>query len=670
MSSERVEELKITIPTLTWIIIVTIALTVMGNVFVYFLPFPFTCNMNAGDLIATPGVDLLGIPFTVTLIIGALMYIPSARKYLTTTSLMLLYIVALASSAFANQDSPWREAFEPILGRVGTPEDAIRYVPEFVSPPREAAEALIRGTGSITAIPWGQLLPAIIWRFFTFAFFAGVSVGLISIFRRQWIDVERLAYPQVAIAYNAIIGVGEVRNPKWIGRSVFILGFLIGFGLELIRACIAFFPWFPDVYSWRTATCGPGTHHLLIPGTTWHYGLNKHTPFYALLLLAPLHSLFSVVFWGIIYEVASAAAVTLGYYSGYVDMGHCGKSWCGQNTPYAEPPLAFGSLVVGVTLGVFVMTIFHERQHIIMTLKMAFGGGRGERIEAEEPMSYRVAWMIFIGSFIVGIIVFMVAGMSLWASFIVILTGVVTWFTMSQLWGRIGFSNEPGYNFGPGFAKIFLWPTEYALPVTNTDRILAHTYVYELASHRPSVPWCTTFYTVLGSYKMASLMKVHPRNVVKIASISLIVAMLVACIMNVILPGVYGMGRTTCYTTNNLMGRVNHMWAVPSPRPMVDIAPWVAGGFVFMVVMSLLHVRFLWMPDPVMSIIAWDWIGGLHGTWMASLIVCIVKWLILRIGGSKFYEERAVPFAGGFILGAALNALIAGIGAFVTYRPI
>ena len=86
--------------------------------------------------------------------------------------------------------------------------------------------------------------------------------------------------------------------------------------------------------------------------------------------------------------------------------------------------------------------------------------------------------------------------------------------------------------------------------------------------------------------------------------------------------------------------------------------------------MSLLHVRFLWMPDPVMSIIAWDWIGGLHGTWMASLIILIIKWLILRIGGSKLYEEKAVPFVGGFILGAALNALVAGIGAFITYRPI
>jgi hypothetical protein len=667
-SGERSEELKITIPVLAWVAIITALLTIAGNIFVYFLPFPFTCNMNAGDLIATPGVDLLGIPFMMTLIVGALMSISSIRRRLTTANLMLLYVVALASSAFANQDSPWREAFEPVIARVGTDPAVMAYVPEFVSPPREAAVALMRGTGSITAIPWSQLLPAIIWRFFTFAFFAGISVGIISIFRRQWIDVEKLAYPQVAAAYSAIVGVGEVRNPKWTGRTTFILGFIIGFGLEFIRALTAFFPWFPDIYSFRSDTCGPGTHRITFPGTTWHYGLAKQTPLYALLLLAPLHSLFSIVFWGIVYEIASTVAVALGYYTGYVDMGFCGRSWCGENTPWADPPLAFGSLIAGAALGVFVMTIFRERHHIMTTLKMAFGGAGGT--EAEEPMSYRTAWLIFIGSFILGIIVFMVAGMSLWASFVVILTGVVTWFTTSQLWGRAGFSNEPGYDFGPAFAKTLLWPTEYMLPLTNTDRVLAHTYVYELASHRPSVPWCTTFYTVLGSYKMASLMKVHPRNVVKVASIALIVAMFTACMMNIILPGVYGMGRTIMLTSIDLTFRIYNTWLRPSPHPMVEIAPWMASGFTFMVIMSFLYARFLWLPDPLMAIIAWDWVASLMGTWSAALVAGIIKWLVLRIGGSKLYEEKAVPFVGGFILGAALNALVAGIGAFIIYRPV
>lgn len=663
------EQLKITPPLLLFIIITVSILTILGNIFVYFLPFPFVCNMQIGDLIAAAGVDLLGIPFVVTVFTGIFMQISSVRRRMTVRNLIVLYIIALASSSFSTHTSPWRENFEPIIARVGTDPAVMAHVPEFVSPPREAAEALIYGTGSLTAIPWGQLMPAIIWRFFTFAFFAGISVGLISIFRRQWIDIEMLPYPHVTLAYNAIVGVEEVRNPKWTGRIAFILGFIIGFGLEISRALIAFFPWFPDLYSFRSNTCGPGTHQFTIIGTTWHYGIAKQFPLYALVFLAPLHSLFSVVFWGIVYEIASSIAVALGYYTGYTDMGFCGRSWCGENTPWADPPLAFGCLIAGISLGAFVMTIFHERHHIITTLKIAFGRVEGSKIEANEPMSYRSAWIIFIASFALMTCLFMSAGMSFWASFAVTLTGVVVWFTMSQLWGRVGFSNEPGYDFAPAFVKSLLWPDKYALPVTHTDHVLAHTFVYEECCG-PYMPWGTTFYTVLGSYKMAGLMKVHPRNVVKIASIALIVAMFTACMMNIILPGYYGMGRTHMLTSINLMGRVNDMWSRPSPHPIVEIAPWIAGGFTFMVIMSLLYARFLWLPDPLMAIVAWDWVGSLMGTWSATLVAGIVKWLVLRIGGSRLYEEKAVPFVGGFILGAALNALIAGIGAYVMFRPI
>jgi hypothetical protein len=669
MSSGYMEELKITTPLLIWAIVITAILTALGNLFIFFLPWPFSCNMNAGTTISTPGFEMLGMPFVMSLIIALLMRIPSAKKYLSAGVLVLLYTTALAASAFANTNSPWREIYALMTARLATAESVMVYVPEFVSPPREAAEVLIRGAGSVTAIPWNKFIPVMVWWFFMFAFFAGISIGLASIFRRQWMDVEMLPYPQITVAYSAIMGAGEVSNPKWAGRWAFILGFIVGLGLELIRAGILFFPWFPDIYSIRSNTCGGSvTHWLSFPGTTWHYGLTKLTPVYALLLLAPLHSLFSIVFWGIVYEIASAVAVALGYYTGYVDMGFCGKSWCGQGTPFAEPPLAFGSLISGVMLGAFIMTIFHERHHIVMTLKMAFGGVRDTKVEAEEPMSYRSAWIILIVSFILLVALFTSTGMSVWASFVITLTGVVVWFTTSQLWARVGGSNEPGYNFGPFFAKMLLWPpTAYMLPVTSADTSLAQFFIYEPVSHCPSNPWCSTFYAAVGPYKMAKMMNVHPRGVVKITSVSLITAIFVACIMMILLPGVYGRGVTGCIWAGNIEFRINDMWNRPAPRPIIEIAPWITGGFIFMVIMSFLHTRFLWMPDPLMSIIAWDWIGGLHGIWMAALICSIVKWLILRIGGSKLYEEKAIPFAGGFMLGAALNALIAGIGAFIAY---
>ena len=667
--ASRYEELKITMPLLTWTIVITAVLTVLGNLFIFFLPSGPSCNMNAGTLISTPGFELLGMPFVISLVIALLMRIRFFKKYLTPGNLVLLYTTALAASAFANTNSPWREIYALMTARLATTENVMVYVPEFVSPPREAAEVLISGVGSVTAVPWNQFIPAMTWWFFMFAFFAGISIGLAGILRRQWMDVEMLPYPQVAVAYSAFTGAEKVGDPKWAGRWPFILGFIIAFAIELVRACVMFFPWFPDVYLVRTDTCGGSlTHWIAPPGIPWHYGFTKLTQVYALLLLAPLHSLFSIVFWGLVYEIASAVACALGYYTGYTDMGFCGRSWCPENTPYADPPLAFGSLVAGVMLGAFVMTIFHERSYIVMTLKMAFGGVKDPKVEAEEPMSYRSAWTIFIVSFALLVALFTSTGMSPWASFVITLTGVVVWFTTSQLWARIGGSNEPGYNFGPAFAKMLLWPpTAYMLPYTSADTTLAQFFIYEPVSHCPSNPWCSAFYAAVGPYKMASLMKVHPRSVAKVSSVSLIVAIFVACIMMVLLPAVYGRGVTGCIWAGDIEGRIIGSWNRPAPHPLIEIAPWIGSGFVFMIVMSLLHARLLWMPDPLMSIIAWDWIGGLHGIWMASIICGIIKWLVLRIGGSRLYEEKTVPFAGGFMLGASLNALIAGIASFILY---
>jgi len=618
-------------------------------------------------LIATPGVDLLGIPFVMILVTAVLMRIPSARKHLTNENLVFIYVVALASSSFANSDSPWGGAIEMFTARVGTSVAVTMYLPDFVSPSKGAVDLLVSGTGSIGAIPWALFYPAMIWRFFLFAIFAGISVGVASIFRRQWMDVEMLPYPQVMIAHSALVGSMDVGNRKWIGRMPFIVGFVAGLAIEMTRMFTAFYPWFPDIFAFRSNTCGPGAQQIAPAGIPWNMNVAKQTPLYALMMLVPMHSLWSVVFYGIVFEVLGAAAYSLGSYTTYITMGSCGRSWCSTGTPFADPPLNFGSLVTGVFLGVFVMTIYLERRHILATLRMAFGSAKDKAYEAKEPMSYRTAWIITMISYVLMMALFMSAGMSLWASFVVTLTGVATWFTASQLWARIGFSNEPGYDFGPGFAKLFLWPSQYNLPVTSSDTIMVPAITYYYGSHDPAVPWACTFYTTLGTYKMSSLMGVQPRNMIKVAFVCLMVAMFVGVIVSVLIPGIYGMGTTTMRPSYDIMGRYSTFWTKPSPHPMTDIAPWITAGFLLVVVGKLVEARFLWMPDPIMAIIAWDWIGTLHGVWAAALIIAIIKWSLLRIGGSKLYSERVVPFVGGFILGAALNALISGILAFSVF---
>jgi hypothetical protein len=663
------KEFKFSLISLLWIVGLTIALTASMNLFLYFLPQMAACNLQVGDLIPTAGVDLLGIPFLITIVIAMLFRVPSVRRYLTNENLVVIYVVALASSGFSDMYAGWRETFEPLTARVGTSVDVMAYVPNFVSPPLEAAALLVSGTGSIATIPWALLLPAMVWRFFSFAIFIGISVGISSIFRRQWMDVEMLPYPQVMLAHSAMVGARDVGDRKWTGRIPFIIGFAVGLAIEMLRMLGILFPWFPDIFAFRANTCGPGAQQIAWGTIPWHMNLAKHTPLYALLMLVPMHSLWSMVFYGLVYEVLSTAAYYTGSYTGYLDMGACGRSWCSTGTPYADPPLNFGSLITGVFLGVFVMTIFLERRHIVRTLKIASGKLKEEGLEAREAISYRSAWMILIASYLLLMVLYMFAGMSLWVSFVVVLTSVVTWFTASQLWGRMGFSNEPGYNFAPGFMKMLVWPTQFRLPVTSTDLILAPSINYELDCG-PYMPHATTLYTTLGTYKMSSLMGVNPRNMIKVAFVALIVGAFMATMMNMIIPGIYGMGITWMRGSYDLMGRVDTVWTKPSPHPMTDIAPWITVGFMLVVVMKLLQARFLWIPDPIMSIVAWDWVGSLMGTWIAAFICAILKWLVLKIGGSKLYSERVIPFVGGFILGDVLNALIAGILALSMFRPI
>jgi len=652
---------SVSLSTLLIVCLLSVALTCFWDVFIVFLPAVAFCTQNVSFLIPTPGVDLMGGPFVMFLFIMVLMRIPFLRKNLNTENLVYLYVTALGVSYFASWQHPWTHDIGLVVTRTITPESYLRYVPDFVGAPREAADLLIAGAGSLGAIPWDVLFPGIIWRFLLVALFGGISMGFVGIFRRQWIDVERIPFPQVMLAHSCLVNVENSGKREWLQKKPFLIGLLAGIVLAVPLSASTLFPWFPDIYGWRTTTCGPGSWQIA-SDTPWNLGIAKHPPLYALLLLVPLHSLFSVVIYTAILEILLFVSYYgLGAYTGIAGTAFCGKNWCPPNTPYAGPPLYFGVISSGAMLGISVITVFLERNHIIGTIKSALGK-RSEQEEL-EPTSYRTSWAIFVMSYILLMAFFMVTGFSPWLSFVLPLSGVMTWFAMVQIWGRIGFTHEPCYNFTPGVIRIFAWPNVVLPDVTSTDVALAPEMSRAWIGWGYS--WGGSFYTVVASYRMANLAGVNPRNVLKVLALGLFVTMLTTEIVQIAIAGTYGINLFASKASiMPLEGYSSALWSFPSPLPLTEMVPHLVMGFVFMVVMRYLCSKFLWLPDPIVAIVAWDWVISLHGVWFACLVAWAMKYAVLKLGGSRLYEASLVPFVGGFILGDALEVLLAALSSY------
>ncbi|MBS7612097.1 hypothetical protein KEJ27_07855 [Candidatus Bathyarchaeota archaeon] len=667
MGSEYKVE-KLTAATLIWVTVLSVVLTVFWDLFALFLPPIASCTQNVSSVIPTPGVELMGGPFLMLIIIMGLIRIPYMRGYLTTANLVYLYVTSLAVAYFANFNHPWGVDGGFVFIKLMGPEQQVKYIPDFVAPSGRLVETLHYGVGSIVEMPWIDLTPNIIWHFLLVALFGGMGIGLASLFRRRWIDVEMVPYPHVLLAHTTMVNIESSVKGKWSSKTPFLMGILVGILLGIPLSGATLFPWFPDLYMWRSNTCGPGSHWIAPPDIPWHLGLTKHPPLYAFLLLAPLHALISILFYLLVLEMALFASFyAFGAYTGMLQMGFCGRNWC-TPTPYTDPPLNLFAINTGSVLGLFIVTIVLEGRYILETLKVAFGKTSSDQ---EEPVSYRFSWILLIASFTSMVIFFAITGLSPWISFVLPLTGIITWFTMSQLWGRIGFETEPCYNFTPGFFKLLAWPTLHYPEVMSTDIALTPFLVYEYAGHMSMTGWGGSFYTILASYKMAKLTGVSPRNILKVTVVALLVSMLSTKIVQISAYSVFGGQRFSwppIWRATNESFQGFH-WSRPVDAPISEVSTYIAVGFIFMILMKYLYTRFLWLPDPLFSIVAWDWVISLHGTWVPVLVAFMIKSIVLKIGGSKLYEDCVVPFVGGFIFGSVLEVFATAISSYLLFPP-
>jgi hypothetical protein len=618
-----------------------------------FIPTYPNWQVNSLSLIGC-GIAFISTPFLVFLILSPFSKIKALRDKINAKTLTYLYIAALVTGM--NVDYPRALSTHYNFAAVYVSDTAAKIMPRFMVPEREVVSLWINGG----PILWDRWALPITWFCLNQILMAFFFIALASIFRRHWIDVEKVPFPQTMLAYELIREV----TPEGRRRKTFLIGLLIGLAFQIPVALCQTFPWFPDIYGVRYRTCG----HL----TRWFGGdellgqiagmlpMNYNPLYVTVAYQAPMSVLFSSWFFALIYIIIVQVAYSLGYYSGITGIGTCGRDWC-HPSPKTDPPLKFAAVTAGGLVAFGLMTLILQRQYIINTLKAAFGKTSTSPEKEEEPMSYRAAYITLIVSFLLTIVFFSASGLDLLDAFLMPLSALLLWYPLTRIYGLAGTTWKHSDK------SLIIFRLVHPEPLPNPTQ---HWFVERLAGDEfdsPTWGWGGAAFSAFAGYRMASLTGASPKNALKTMIIATILSPIFSLVAFLLVVNAFTgpkLGQISSWHMGIPAGccpnLTSGLWWKNTPAS-APWEPWAAAGAAIIVVLSYLHARFVWFPlEPIGFFVGMSAMSTLHGQWMPFFVAWILKFLTLRIGGSKAYEEIGAPVSAGATTGCVIGATIGG----------
>ncbi|MBE9565410.1 MAG: hypothetical protein IMF16_01520 [Proteobacteria bacterium] len=513
-------------------------------------------------------------------------------------------------------------------------------VPTWMAPvDRVAAEGFFQGNA---AVPWALWwVPLAAWSAFMVCLFVAALCAIIIV-QRQWIGSERLSFPLAQIPLEVV----RDRESGKSGRSarlpigaMFWIGLLISFAVSFVNGLSQRVPTVPaiplgPVALMQWVRVGPLAGLGEIDLVLWPWMI-------AIAYLIPKELSFSAWFFWLVQVGLTVAAIAAGA------APQRPEEWFDSSFP--APRYQGGGAVLA--LGIWVLWI--ARPHIVRALRLAVSGRSG-KVDAEEPLSYRLALIGLLISF-AGIVYFgWVAGCRLIVS--VILMGLIVGYYV--MWARL--RAETGLGFLPFPLEI-----QEAIVVPFGSAIFRRRELIAMISTRWAFfPGFGYSYEVvagnaLETFKIADAARINRRRLTAAIAAGFLIALVVGTF--VILTGLYHFGFFgTKVGTSGWLGsqsindgnRIVGPLTDPTKADANGIIAILAGGAVA-VFLGTMRLRFWWWPfHPVGYMAAMCW--GLHWYYMPFFIGWASKSLVIRYGGLRLYRNT-VPLAIGLIVGDLLN---------------
>jgi hypothetical protein len=609
--------------------------------------------MHQASLVQTPGqiyapVYLLSVPpvpaiFCLLLLVILAPVLPRLSRKLKSFSkqeMLLIYMVlvvavppvtfgvvssmlpaASAANYFAAPDNNF-QALADSLPKWFTPQN-----PEII---RTMYEGSPDGT-----IPWRQwAYPLAMWTgFMALLYFTGLC--LVTIFRKQWSENERLRYPLLFIPLSIVEKEAPgshtqfFRNPLvWMGIGIVVLHHALNIANAYNPAVMAL----KDRYGLGAQIF---TEH---PWTAYRGITFFHRPqVIGLAYFVPLDILFSGWFFFLLQPTLRLIADLFGFTAS-------------AGFPHTLPQSAGG--YAGMTLILFWVA----RHEIAKMLRKAFGGDRSID-DSGEPMSHRAALIGALGGML-AIIIWVSAMGANWAHATAYFLMVVGFgLVYARVRAEAGIPTMWGYFGGHVRTLRYFLDVRQIIPQGSLSNLAVLT----------SFDWLTEGYFpgqwgyVAENQKLAEDIKIKPRIIVPV----MMVAFVLGCVFAyyLILQSYYTYGAMVLHggTTRGGYAIINAVNAWTQASSMVDTggapnreyAIAMISGAALTILLVLGRWRWLRLPFHPLGYISCIQYG--YCLWGPFFVVWIIKGLVHRLGGARLYRQL-MPF----FLGLAFGDLLCG----------
>ncbi len=607
------------------------------------LAVPYVELVLRGQLLATNYYPVgLGIAF-LALVLGANVALKALRRSwaLGEGELAVVFVMAAvaitmpthgtagyllswvsAPHYFASPENRWAEFFFPHLRRWAVVEGgpALRWF----------YEGLPRGE----AVPWAAWAAPMAWwlAFIGAGLFACLCV--VSIFRRQWMEHERLAYPLAEMTTELVRGAEErPLLPRFARSGLFWVGFLPPFLMLCWNTACYFSPNMPEI---------PGELPPLVmaPGFPPIY-LVFYWPMLCIAFYLKREVALSIWVFVILGAIQEGVFNKLGY--------SIRSSLSVYHFDASEPALAwqsYGAMVVMVALNLWV-----ARRHLAGVFRQAWRPGQGDSGELLSPR------MALVGLGVAG------AFMAAWLVRLGMQPGTALLFLLAAFVGFLGLSRLV-VEGGLVFIRPPLTPQSATVAVLGNSALGAT----QLTALGLSMAWVADpinafMPAAANAAKVGCSARASGRQIVAAMALAAGVALAVTVPFTLWLcyrRGAYTMGS---WIFKNAP-RIPYEYVVDAirSRPGVEWpkVAWGAVGGGEMALLTALYYRLSWWPLHPLGLVA-GVVFKVRWSFLPIFVGWLCKVLVLRIGGVTGFE-RAKPFflgaMAGWFAGAGVSVVV------------